>query len=216
MNRYWNLSERQQAELTGEQVKAFLDVELMEKGVVKIVPPQYDAEEEVSLATTPFYEIQRKGEYSVSGTGLLFATADAAAAFIALSPLWGETRYEYGSDKRFAQPSRELGMVAVALPSESEVANHAVALKRNKAIEESNRKILAEYEKAIKTVNDATANVWDDWNDCRNKAVRCLKVKTTREEYLGLCDEDAAIAEAFLAKVFTKEQIDESNEWFCP
>jgi hypothetical protein len=39
VNRYWNLTEQERSKLTGEEVRAFMDVELMERGVKKIAPP---------------------------------------------------------------------------------------------------------------------------------------------------------------------------------
>ena len=39
MSSYWDLSQKERASLTSEQVQYFLDVELMEKGVLKAVSP---------------------------------------------------------------------------------------------------------------------------------------------------------------------------------
>ena len=215
MNRYWDLTEKQRSELIGDQVRAFLDVELMEKGVAKVASPVIQEVEEIVLTTAEYFEIHRKGDYSDQATGLVFSTAESAASFIKLAPLWKESKWEYGSEKYFAQPGRELGMKTIDLSSEVDVSNAAVALKRNKAAEDANRKSRDAYASAIKAVEDATKGVWDDWNECREKATRCAKVKATREEYMNLCDYNATTAEAFLGKVFDAEQIGEANDWFA-
>jgi hypothetical protein len=214
MNRYWDFTEKQRSEMTGDQVRAFLDVELMEKGVAKIATPELQPVQEVALPKASYYEIQRKGEYSTTGTGILFDTADKAAAFIALSPLWEESKYEFGSDKKYVQPGREMGMAVVSLPTEADVSNCAVVLKQNRSVEEANRKANSEYGTAITAVEEATKGVWDDWHDCREKATRCAKVKATREEYLKLCDGNVTTADAFLAKVFSVEAIAKADDWF--
>ena len=188
MNRYWDLTEKQRSELIGDQVRAFLDVELMEKGVAKVASPVIQEVEEIVLTKAEYFEIHRKGDYSDQATGLVFSTAESAASFIKLAPLWKESKWEYGSEKYFAQPGRELGMKTIDLSSEVDVSNAAVALKRNKAAEDANRKSRDAYASAIKAVEDATKGVWDDWNECREKATRCAKVKATREEYMNLCD----------------------------
>ena len=214
MNRYWTYTEKQRAEMTGDQVRSFLDVELMEKGVVKVARPELQEVKPVDLPTTAYFEVQRRGSYSISGTGILFTTPEQAAAFIAMSPLWQESRYELGSNVKYAEPGREMGMTVVSLPTEVDVSNAAVVLKQNAAIETANRTARIAYDEAIKAVEGATKGVWDDWHECREKAVRCAKVKATREEYLQLCDGNAATADAFLVKVFTEEAIAEADEWF--
>jgi hypothetical protein len=215
MNRYWDLTEKQRSELTGDQVRAFLDVELMEKGVARVAKPELQPVEEIALPTTTYFEINRRGEYGDQGTDLLFVTAEDAAAFIKLRPMWKESRWQYGSDRKYAEPGKEMAIKTINLPSEADVSNAAVVLKQNEAAEDANREAKEGYANAIKAVEDATKGVWDDWNECREKSSRCAKVQATREEYLKLCDGSTATAEAFLGKVFSQAEIDESNAWFA-
>lgn len=214
MNRYWDLSEQERARLTKAQVEALLTVELMEKGVVKVEPPAFEPVDEVNVAKTVYFEIQRKCEYSMTGTSILFTDAEKAQKFIELAPLWEDSRYEYGHDRKFAMPGRELSIKSVELPSEDVVANMATVLKRNKAAEDANATRRAEYAKAITAVEDATKGVWDDWQTCRAKARDAAKVKDTLAEYLGLCDGNTTTALAFLAKAFDEERIAEAKAWF--
>lgn len=216
MNRYWDLSEQERAKLTTEQVEAMLVVELMEKGVVKVEKPTLEPVEEIKLGKTGYFEIQRRGEYGMTGTCLLFTDAVKAKAFIELQPLWEDSRYEYGHDRKFAMPGRELTIKSVELPTELEVVNMAGIISKNKAAEEANKTKLAEYTKAIKAVDDAVKGVWDDWHTCRAKARDAAKVKDTLIEYLGLCDGNTTAALAFLGKAFDEERIAEAKVWFGP
>jgi hypothetical protein len=214
MNRYWDLTEQQRAALTGEQVRAFLDVELMERGVAKVAQPMLQETQDIVLPKSPYYEIHRKGDYSDQATGLLFTTAEAAADFIKLSPLWRESNWQYGNGNEFAQPGRELGMKSIELPSEADTSNQAVILKQNKAAEEANNEAKTAYSEAIQKVEKATSGVWDDWNECRECAAKYRKVIDTRTEYLKLCEQNATMAESFLQKAFAAEFIAKANEWY--
>lgn len=214
MNRYWDLSEQERSKLTAEQLDAMLVVELMEKGVLKVEKPDVEPVEEIKLGKTVYFEIQRRGEYGMTGTALLFTDAVKAQTFIELQPLWEDSRYEYGHDRKFAMPGRELTIKSVELPTELEVVNMAGILSKNKAAEEANKTKLAEYTKAVKAVEDATEGVLDDWQTCRAKARDAAKVKDTLVEYLGLCDGNQATALTFLARAFDEDRIAEAKAWF--
>jgi hypothetical protein len=214
MNRYWDVDEQKRAVLTREQVQAFLDVELMEKGIVKVEPPELQPIEPVKLEKTTYYEIQRKGEYGPSETSLLFTSAEKAQAFIELSPLWQGTKHEYGYKNHFAMPGCELSIKSVELPTEAAMSNAASILKRNTATEEANQKLSREYRTAVEATEKATQGIWTDWYECRDKQATLKRVTDTFAEYTELCNGDKAMAHTFLLKAFKEEQVKAAFEWF--
>ena len=74
MKTYWDYTERERSEMTEDQVTALLDVELMSKGVLKVVAPILNKIEPVDLPTETKYE----------AGGILFVTVEQAQAFLAL------------------------------------------------------------------------------------------------------------------------------------
>lgn len=214
MNRYWNLSEQDRAALTSEQVKAFLDVELMEKGVTKVPSPEYQPIESVDIPKSQFFEVLHKGEYSQTTTGFAFTTHEEAIAFVALRPHSIESKWEYGSGNKFIVQAKELVIAPVSLPTEHAMAEAAVVLKRNEAARRANDTLSNKHAEAMRAIEDATKGVWDDWNECRRKACRCTEVANTRQEYIALCQGDATLAETFLTKAYDSERISEAIEWF--
>jgi len=215
MNRYWNFSEKERAAMTRENVQAFIDVELMEKGVLKVEPPVLQEIQQVEVPTSVGYEVLYVGEYhSDTSTGFAFTTPEQADAFVKLYPMKIDTKWEYGT-QRFLDPCRELKIQPITLPSVVEMSQMASILKANKAAKDANEKALENHRKAMKVVEDATKGLWDDWQECREKSRRCQKVADTRAEYLKLSGGDAEIAETFLKKVLDEDRIAEAAEWFA-
>lgn len=212
MNRYWDLSEKERSELTGDQVRAFLDVELMEKGVAKV--PEIDLQpiEDIDLPKVERF-IVKFGQYGGDDTGFAFATIEQAQAFIAAQPMKVDCNYQFGYDTKYTTPCQNMSIGTVKLPSDVSVSNAAVVLKKNNAANSANANAEEARRVAMKKVEDATSGVWDDWNECRAKASRCKKLADTRDEYKRLCDGNAELAETFLAKVYNAEEIKEAADW---
>jgi hypothetical protein len=214
MNRYWDKTQQERAAMTREQVQAYLDVELMEQGVAKVDPPQLQEVVAVDLEKVVYFQVSYKGEYGDrTDTDILFETVEQARQFIELCPLRRDSRYEYGWDHKYAIPMREMAIKKIELPSESAVANMASVLKRNKAAEEANTKARNAYNKAIKAVEEATAGVWHDWEECREKERQAAKIYATLDEYIRLCDGNRETALRFLGKLYDSEQIAEAFAW---
>lgn len=109
MNRYWDLSRKERAELTEEQIKATIIIELMEKGVVVPVEPEYIPVDEVPGPDVTLYAPSPR--YSTSGFG--FASPDGAAAVLSTA-IDIDTEYIAGSTVRVIGTSDiEIGEVKV-------------------------------------------------------------------------------------------------------
>lgn len=213
MNRYWNLSEQERAVLTREQVEAFLDVELMEKGVTKVEPPTLHAIEEITVETTEYFEVQYKGEYSSPDTtGFVFTTTEQAKAFIDTAPLKKDNDWQ-ANNQNFTRPCREMAIVPIQLPTQQAVLNNKAKLSEVKELKDTNETASAAYHKACKAVNEAVNGVWEDWRECTAKAAQHEQVQSTLAEYTELCKGDSSMAMDFLLKAYDGETIETASDW---
>jgi len=212
MNRYWNLSPRERASLTREQVESFLDVELMEKGVVKIDPPILQDELSVKPQTNEYFEVFYKGQYSDTSSGFVFSTAEQAKAFIDAKPL--EVESDYRHSVPWVQPCTEMSIKPRQLPNESQMLAVKANAKKLAAIQTANNKARAAYDTAVKTVKEAVQGVWDDWQGVREDNAKYRKVLDTLAKYTTLADGNVDIARHFLAKVYTETELSDALDWF--
>lgn len=207
MNRYWDLERQERAELTEEQVRAFLEVELMEKGVRKIDPPKLRDVEEIDLSATGFFAVEYDGKYSTkSETDLVFRDLESAAAFIALAPLETDYDYDVGSEHKYAKPMTGMAVKPVEMCAEHDVMNEKTNLTARKAAKEANATAQGEYDKACRAVREATSGVWDDWGECQEWAANIAAVNATFEEYTSRTGNDSQ-ALYFLLKAYDEDVI---------
>lgn len=213
MKTYWDYTEQARAQMTEQDVTDLLDLELMEKGVLKVIPPKLEGLTPVVLPKDRVYSIRYRGEYG-SGTELdvVFASAESAEKFLKLEGLVGVRCSRYGTEPHIA-PMVDASICPEDLPSKATVEAKESVLRENTAREQRNQQAKAEFAKAIAKVDAATSQIWNDWRACRSKRDRMKKIEDTRAEYLKLTEGNAATAERFLAKVFTEEDLREEAEW---
>ncbi len=213
MNRYWDFSERERAALTEDQVRAFLDVELMEKGVAKVKAPSCRPVVEVKIPRKAFARIKFPTRHGSEDTlDVAFPDIESAHAFLALQPLIVSRDWE--TDSTSARPI--VGAVfSGELAGADDVMAATVALKANKANKEENDRAERAYREAVKKVDEATRDVWSDWRECRGKAERAQRIAETRAEYLRLAG-TAELAETFLAKAYDSHELAFEREWSAP
>lgn len=213
MDRYWDRSEWECAGLIREQVEALLTVELMEKGVVRVEQPELEPVEEVKPATVTIYGISCGGRYgSPDVLDFGFETIDLADAFTKLKPL--KIEKDYGTNVVMSEPMRDLAVVPRDLPTVAEAATLKSRLDKAAAAKKANKERMDAYNAAVKAVTEATSGVWDDWQECRAKDRKYMKIKTTMAEYVGICGGNTETALAFLEKAFSAEEIAEATNWF--
>lgn len=217
MNRYWDLTDQEQAALSSAQVEAFLDVELMEKGVAKVPEPVLTEVTHAVLDAAQMYDVQAEYDEgygrSASSLDFCFATHEHAQMFIDARPQKIMTKWQWGDVKYAAEPIK-LVIVPVDICTETEAMNHAAALEKAKADEQANAKERSAHAEARKAVKDATSGVWEDWHEKRDCAARAEEVKATLDEYVGLCDGDEDKAWTFLGKTHDDERLREYRSWF--
>lgn len=205
---YWELSERERAALTHDDVERFGDAELMAKGVLKVDPLVVDPEPPTPvMQTTQFYRV---GE-------LLFATHEQLKTFLDLVPLKVHTQYlngNYRESVEYAERAFEKRDIRIVeLTSEDAFKAHKSALEKRSATVKANADRREKWEKALSEQNEALRGMWSDWHYCRDLDIKHRKLVETYESYTRIAGGDRSIAARFLLKAFKREQINEAAEW---
>lgn len=209
MKTYWDLSEKERAALSREDVERYVDAELMMKGVLKVEPPKECAiPDPPTVSRRNYHRGRHQSRYGTATTDVAFA--DAAAAQTLLSAVVIEDDYETGL--KVARTIFDLDEVT-AVP-EDEYVRHRSALQAHKSAIEANKKAREEFAAAAKKQDDALSGLWADWHECRQRDARLRKVIETFEDYKRIAGGDVAVAARFLRKPFTEEEIAEAAEWF--
>jgi hypothetical protein len=212
MKTYWDLSERERAELTEEQVRPFTDVELMNKGVLRVAP--------LELLPVPARPAPDVEVFSIRGasTDQYFSTeADARAVMALTVPVtrkylggnWSGPSALVLGDKN---PDRSVEPVGIYTPETYGAAIDAIT-RASQALEENDRRT-KQHDKDIEAQREALGDLWSDWHRCGAKASRMQRVHETYLGYVKMSDGDSRIAAKFLAKAFTGAEIEDACEWF--
>lgn len=205
MKRYWDHSEEERARLTEEEVKDLLAYELMEKGVLRVEAPKFEAVSAVEIPKTPVFTLSEATGYgSDLPLGIGFDTLEQAEA------CRGAIRYireaQWNEPARIRAP-RALQIIAENLPSTRDFAARKALLDENTRRERVNAEAQKEYEAACKMVSDATSDVWSDWFACQKAEARHEKIRRTLAEYRLMTGGDETMARRFLDKAFPREDI---------
>lgn len=208
MNRYWDLSEKQRAELTQEEVQAYLTVELMEKGVIRIDEPEYLPVEEVAGPDVLVYRLKAGWRKS----DIAFRTAEEAANAIKGAFVISD-HYVSGHTTQHVSEETEIEIEASTIYSLDSFTKNKILIDRNKSAEAANKKLRDDYAVAIRAQDEALNGLWDDWNECRGKDRVNKRIVETFNQYVKNCKGQSDIARVFLEKAYTAEQIDEAFVW---
>jgi ribosomal protein L12E/L44/L45/RPP1/RPP2 len=208
MKTYWDYTEKERSEMTEEQVKGFLDCELMSKGILKPAPIVLETVEQIDLPTVTCYRLK----HDWREIGPLFAKHEDALAASRMELLIDDSDYQ--TVKSFVAPMTGVSVIEVALPPMSCKATAFAALSAAKQRKKRNDNAQAEFDKATKEAEKATSEVWDDWYSCHSMASGHRKIIDTMAEYTKLTGGDENLASTFLAKAFSEDRIREAFEWF--
>ncbi|HYQ47103.1 MAG TPA: hypothetical protein VER11_34270 [Polyangiaceae bacterium] len=206
---YWDFEEAERAALTREEVERFLDAELMTKGVLKVAPLALDEEPQIDdLATTAYCWVD-------GFPNVLFATSEAASAFVALKPTQLGSEYlcgDYRQSVKFAKLPEGTDINQVSVATQDEFMRCRSNLEKRATVRSSNSKRREQYDNDTKAQSKVLAGVWEDWARCRNIDQAHRRVVTTFRDYVKTAGDELTAAR-FLVKVFTFEQIDEARKW---
>ena len=70
---FWDIDVEKRAQLTEEQVRSYLEVELMKQGVIRPEQPEFEDETAPSVPTTTYYE---PSESAYKSAGFAFNAAN--------------------------------------------------------------------------------------------------------------------------------------------
>jgi hypothetical protein len=204
MKSYWEYTEKERSEMSEEDVTGKLDIELMQKGVVKVVAPTLKEVKEIKVESKDFFEVD----------GIIFDSVDSAQKFLALNP--SKKNYDYdgaGWDFQYAEPI-DAKIVSVRLYPKQVIISLRPELNKNAEAKKWNDNVQKQYDDACKDQSTVLKGVWDDWYECRTKAERYKKIVDTKAEYMKMCNGDERVAESFLVKTFGEESVKEAINWF--
>lgn len=212
MERYWDLTEKQRAELTDDQMEAYYAIERMERGAIAPVPPEYKPEVLPEVPTNRYYAVHSKNTYG-DKFGCLFRTTDEAQKFIDLRPLIAESDYTIDY-KQTAKVPDEMCIVPVDLPTKDALIGVKPAYVKAHTAATENKKLRDEYDKAQTAYAEVLSKLTQDRYDCQALARKHKKITDTFEAYQRTANGDSGIAMKFLAKAFTDNDIAAAFEWF--
>src|SRR5687768_14933183 len=104
MKTYWEYEDKERATLTDTEVRSLLKYALMEAGALDPVAPEMEALESLDKTRRKtFFTIKTQGKYGGQDyLPIVFATREAACAFLELKPALRDYNYECGHDNYYA------------------------------------------------------------------------------------------------------------------
>jgi hypothetical protein len=207
MNNYWKLSNAERAALTEEEVNSFVEIELMEKGVLN-VPPAVELLDirEPDVPKTMIFVVSAPNEWN-GHDRLPFGFVDVASAQAfadLLTKSGAKLESGYGTGRiEYLQPFSSLAVSSVTVASHDAYLEHKAELERVASRKKANEETKAERERLEKEIASATEGLWDDWRESQHHAGKLEDVRTTFERYLKLSDGDRKIARAFLQTAYS-------------
>jgi hypothetical protein len=200
--RYWDLEERERAALTRAEVEEFLVVELMERGALRPKQPVPEPIVETSIPTTQVFVVKKDAYHELD---IAFPSAGAAQAFLDLAPMLIDRDYNAGNAlflKSFAEGGE---IISKQVMTEAEALAHRSVLRENEARKQRNAAAQTTYEKAVKTLDAETRDVWEDYRRCQDLVVKHHRVIEVWAQYVATTRGDEEIAWRFLMKAFTAD-----------
>ncbi len=216
MKTYWDYTDQERANFTEDQVRSLLDVELMEKGVLKPQPPVLQPLTTLDSlgGRVKYYGVSATGKYGSSDDfGVVFETIEQAEAFIALKPMKSDYDYQVGTNHQYTIPMRQPSIQVKEFYSFETINACKSELKKNAAAAEANSKAQSEYNTAVDAADKVTQGVWNDWHAQRNVKSSMERIVATYRDYLKLAGDDRNIALSFLEKAYPAEKIELVREW---
>lgn len=213
MKTYWDLTEKDRAALTREEVEKFGDAELMTKGVLKVSPLVLEPLPPIPPPAMQCYRVRVGARYQQTTLDVGFATLEAAQAFLALHPLHIVTQWVKGKNVEAAGVIADHEIVAETMYTTAEVKESTASLERRGAVEIENEKRQRDYDADMKKQSDALEGMWTDWYDCQAKAKHMQRIVDTFNEYVRIASGARDVAGVFLLKVSSLAEIAEAAEW---
>lgn len=208
MQRYWDLSEKQRSALSRDELEHYIDIELMEAGVVRPKPPKLEALEEVQLETRIYYGIVKD---SYQSPEFVFESESDAALVAASRPLW--LHDDYQTKAKWAEPCPDVVVKPITVATQQSAVDARVRLLENAERKQRNDQAERDYSKACEAMEKAASSLISDWHECLDKARRCAAVAATFDEYRSLTAGNDGLARTFLLKAYAPEEVEAAFSW---
>jgi hypothetical protein len=210
MKTYWDLGERERAELTDERLAQLERIELMSEGVLEVEPFVPEQEQPAPEPDVEVFDV--KVGYSVIAT---LRTMDAARAFIELRPVVVNSHWSpNGVTIQHENAADELDVGVRRIHSRAQYGMHAATLIENAKVRERNAAAQKAFEDAMEARSLALATLRQDLAGCRARAAHYARVVRVWKEYTATAGGDAEVAARFLAKAFSRQDITAAAEWY--
>jgi hypothetical protein len=211
MQTYWDLSEKDRAALSREDVERYQDFELMQKGVLKAPEQPELVPVPARPVPTQAYALAAEGRYAGLERGTL-CFFDAAPAKAAMSGAFVmSSDYELGHKALVARPA--VAVQEVLVYTEDQATKFRSILMEIKAAEERNARAVERHKEVVRKQEDALKGLWDDWHSCRERNGELQSIVDTFQRYKDLAG-DPDVAAKFLREAFSRDEIAEAATWF--
>lgn len=217
MKDFEDLTDREVAELTEEELQAYQKMALMEAGCV--IPPAPKApdlvEPKAALRQKVYYQVQAgKGSYKSVIAGAVFETLEQAQAFINLKPFDSDYDYRVGHQYKHAEPLKDPVIEPVTLYEKEDIDKIKPILVSNETKRKEHAEEVQERDKAVESAARITEWITNKWLECRQNQRHYTAVLATFAEYLAMTENDKSVATRFLVKAYGQETLRTVVEWF--
>jgi len=209
MKSYWDLTEKERAELT--DLSAYEKIELMEQGIIVPAEPEYEKVLEVDVPTHKVYRLTYNSRYNslpIHFNDLIQAEEVAAALRGGMT-----LESDYNTGKSFVRTVEEISITTQDVCEECDINRSRSALAEAKAAKNRNKNLRAEYRKACEKQSETLSEMRDDWYKCQGTLRRMQKIRAVWEDYLETCGGDRDVALKFLRKAYDLEEIEQMRGW---
>ena len=204
MKTYWDYNEKERSKMDKKQIESLLEVELMTKGVLKVKAPELKPIKEIKVAKQTFFSVG----------SIFFKTVEQAKQFLTLNPFSSDYDYSVGYDLKYPKDYALKEIIQVELCDKQSYMNAKTILSQNNSAKKYNEEVQEKYDKACKKMTEILQGVWDNWYECKSLTEKHQKVTDTKKEYMQLTNNNEVLAEQFLSKVFSIDEIRQAKEWF--
>lgn len=202
MKKWDDLTTKEIAELSREEVQKYIEIELMVQGIENPKPPYYEDEPDSTL--------EKKDKYFQVGS-LLFKTAEEANAVLNLNPYKEDYIYAVSYNHKFAVPLDNKDIQQVFFYRQEDIQSQKENIKLSEKVKSSNNQKKYAYDNALNAVAKIENPMLLSWEQAKDRKLFLSKIRDTFEDYKKLCNGDAGLALSFLHKVYSADEIQEAN-----
>ena len=204
---YWDVAESKRADLTEDQVRAYVKTDAMLSGVQVPCPPLPPPKRPAfAIGTENVFAVQKPSAYSPD-TLAVFATREQAECFAALMPMKLEYDYRTGADYKYAAPIMTLAVVEMSVFKREYLQQAREQLAAFAADVESHKKQCEAYALAQSACDTSSDSIWTDWRKCLYARHERKHLVGVFNDYVASANGDRIVAMNFLKKAYGEDQI---------